>query len=73
MTIEERKERILEITRTIINHELSITQLKDEMDDLISLMDGRKRRAIKPKATPKQQEEKPEPFVPELPTEPSDL
>lgn len=72
MTIEERKERILEITRTIINHELAITQLKDEMDDLISLMDGRKRRTMKPKAKP-QEEEKLEPFVPELPTEPTDL
>lgn len=57
MTIEERKQRILEITRLIVQHETSIESLKLELDEHLGLMDGRKRRASKKAKTQSEEEE----------------
>ena len=57
MTIEERKQRILDISREIVRHEMSIESLKSEMDEHFALMDGRKRRALKGKSNRVRDEE----------------
>lgn len=73
MTIVERKERIIEVSRLIISKELEITTLKDELEDLLTFTDKRKIRGRRPTAVIIDEVEPSEPFVPELPTEPSGL